>query len=135
RPAPPDDHEEPARPDVGYAELLTRYDHALAGLLSTLRSADPSEPAWSWSEEQRVAFTYRRQAHEALIHRVDAEETGGVRTALDPVLGSDGVAEALEIMLGGCPGWATFTGSGEHVRVLLADTGADLTVELGRFAW
>lgn len=133
RPAAPADEGEPPRPDVAYDGLLARYDRALSGLLDALGSADPSEPAWSWSEDQRMAFTYRRMAHEALIHRVDAEETGGVRTPLDPVLASDGVAEALAIMLGGCPGWATFTGSGERARVILTDTGAELTVELGRF--
>ena len=34
-------------------------------------------PAWTWSDDQTVGFIRRRQAHEALIHRVDAELAGG----------------------------------------------------------
>ena len=30
-----------------------------------------------WSTEQTVGFIFRRQAHEALIHRLDAEQTAG----------------------------------------------------------
>jgi uncharacterized protein (TIGR03083 family) len=133
RPQPPEDYEEPPRPE-SYAELLTTYERTRTEFIDTLRQADPGEPAWSWHTDQTVGFTYRRQAHEALIHRVDAEETVGARTDLDPVLASDGVAEVLDTMLGGYPEWATWTPGGQRVRVLLSDTGAETTVELGRFS-
>ncbi len=70
--------------------------------------------------------TYRRQAHEALIHRVDAELTAGVPvTPLDPALADDGVAEVLGVMYGGAPEWGTFTRTGETFAVHLTDTGSE----------
>ena len=60
------------------------------------RSAPPTPPSrrGRWSDEQTVGFTFRRQAHEALIHRLDAEQTAGAVTPLDPALAADGVDEA-----------------------------------------
>ena len=49
----------------------------LRGLVAALEGADPAETAWTWSTEQTVGFIFRRQAHEALIHRLDAELTAG----------------------------------------------------------
>ena len=55
-----------------------RFDERLRrGWSRRSRRADPAEPAWTWSAEQTVGFTLRRQAHEALIHRLDAEQTAG----------------------------------------------------------
>src|SRR6478735_2181102 len=104
-----------------------------ARLPAALAAADPSETAWTWSTEQTVGFTFRRQAHEALIHRLDAEQTAGTPSPLDAALATDGVEEALAVMFGGGPTWGTFTGNGRHVRVDVADTGASIWVELGRF--
>ena len=104
-----------------------------AGLVAELEKADPAEPAWSWSDEQTVGFTFRRQAHEALIHRLDAEQTAGDVTPLDSVLSADGVLECLDIMYGGCPPWGTFSGLPHYVRVDCTDTGDRVWVQLGRF--
>ena len=43
------------------------------------RSSPPTRAseAWTWSTDQTVGFIVRRQAHEALIHRLDAELTAG----------------------------------------------------------
>ncbi|KQW43157.1 hypothetical protein ASC77_22835 [Nocardioides sp. Root1257] len=137
RPAAPEGDDDdgvsgPERP-TSYDGLLAAYDEYSALLASELRAADPTEQAWSWSAEQTVGFTYRRQAHEALIHRLDAEQTAGHVTALDPALAADGVDECLDIMFGGTPPWGTFTGSGRRVRVDVTDTGDAVWVELGRF--
>ena len=88
--------------------------------------------AWHWSPEQTVGTSYRRQAHEALIHRLDAELTAGVPvTPLDAALAADGVAEALEsdVRRRATGVGPRSSASGEHVAVELTDTGADL---LGR---
>ena len=53
-----------------------------------LEAADPAEEAWNWSDDHTVGFILRRQAHEALVHRVDAELAAGDRTDLDPLLAS-----------------------------------------------
>ena len=52
---------------------------------------------WSWANDQTAGFSYRRQAHEALIHRLDAELAGGERTAIDARLAADGVGEVLGV--------------------------------------
>jgi hypothetical protein len=48
-----------------------------------LAATAPSTPAWTWSEDHTVGFIRRRQAHEALIHRIDAEQAAGDRTGMD----------------------------------------------------
>jgi uncharacterized protein (TIGR03083 family) len=133
RPAGPgDDWQEPEKPSS--FEGLLDYHRAQADrLVAALTAADPAEAAWTWSAEQTVGFTYRRQAHEALIHRLDAEQTAGAVTPLDPELAADGVDEALDVMFGGTPGWGTFAGGGRYVRVDLTDRGESVWVETGRF--
>jgi uncharacterized protein (TIGR03083 family) len=134
RPAAPDevDVPEPQRPE-SYAELLEAFDSFSHALATELERADPDEPAWHWGPVQTVGATYRRQAHEALIHRLDAEETAGSVTPLDPALSADGVDEALTLMYGGGPPWGVITPSEEVVLVRLSDTGHEFPVALARF--
>jgi len=139
RPASPDDAEiaeEPAaqRPE-SYDELLEAYDDYSHALATELERADPEDAAWHWSGDNRVVTTHRRQAHEALIHRVDAELTAGVPvTPLDATLADDGVAEVLGVMYGGEPEWGSFKRTGETFAVHLTDTGTELLVALGKFS-
>ena len=120
------------RPDT-YEGLLAAYDGFSAAMIEALASADPADEAWHWSSDHTVGASIRRQAHEALIHRLDAEETAGQVTALDPALAADGVLEALTVMYGGCPPWGTITTSDRVVDVRLTDTGDGLHVSLARF--
>lgn len=134
RPAAAD--EEAPRPERpgSRAELLALLDDSTSDLLAELEAADPAEPAWSWAPEQTVGFTFRRQAHEALIHRLDAEQTAGHASPLDPALAADGVAELLEVMYGGeVPAWGSFAPSQHLVRVVLTDVGVDLWARPGDF--
>lgn len=132
RPAgPPEDH--PERPE-GRRALLDFFDGASAALVEALTSADPAEAAWSWATEQTVGFTLRRQAHEALIHRLDAEQTAGDPTPLPVGLAADGVAELMEVMHGGePPSWARLTPSGLHTTIELTDAGERIRVATGLF--
>jgi uncharacterized protein (TIGR03083 family) len=133
RPAAPDeDAPGPERP-ASYDGLLAAYDDYSAALVSELEAADPAEPAWTWSQEQTVGFTFRRQAHEALIHRLDAEQAAGRVTPLDPELAADGVDECLDIMFGGAPPWGEFAPLPHHVRIDLADRDESIWVQIGRF--
>ena len=120
------------RPE-GYAGLLEAYDHHSTALQVALAEADPADEAWHWSSDHTVGASIRRQAHEALVHRLDAEETVGDVTPLDPRLAADGVLEALTVMYGGCPPWGTITPSDRVVDVRLTDTGDVLHVALSRF--
>jgi uncharacterized protein (TIGR03083 family) len=138
RPKGPEDRPEPQRSDshrvASYADQLAAFDEASAGLVAALRDADPADPAWTWSKEQTVGFTFRRQAHEALIHRLDAELTTGQVTDLDAELSADGVDEVLDIMFGGLPDWGTFSPLEHYLRIDLTDTGDSVWVQLGRFS-
>jgi uncharacterized protein (TIGR03083 family) len=125
RPAAPDEVDVPAptRPS-SYAELLESFDDFSHSLVVELERADPSEQAWHWSTEHTVGTSYRRQAHEALIHRLDAEQTAGTETPLDPTLAADGVLELVEVMYGGpAPDWGRIEPGDKHVRFEL--TGPD----------
>lgn len=134
RPAAPEEEFETRLPRPGtHAGLLAAYDEHSAGLLAALETAEPAEEAWHWSTDHTVGASYRRQAHEALIHRLDAEETAGTLSALDPVLAADGVLEALTVMYGGCPPWGTITPSDRVVAIRLSDTGDEVRVALARF--
>lgn len=136
RPAgPAEGRSDPERPaSASYAEILERFDTEHTRLVAALERADAAETAWTWSDEQTVGFTFRRQAHEAHIHRVDAEQTAGIAvTPPDLALSVDGVDEALSVMFGGCPPWGTFTPEPLHVRVELSDHDSIVWVQLGRF--
>ncbi len=130
RPNPPADYEDPVRPE-GRPELLAYLDERTASLTEALRAADGSQPAWSWTSDQTVGFTTRRQALEALVHRVDAELATGTLGPIDAALAVDGVVEVLDIFFGAQPDWARFTPGGV-VAVQIDD--ADLTIrcEVGR---
>ena len=118
----------------GVRQDLQRFFSTTSGqLLDVLAAKDPATPAWTWADEQTVGFIRRRQAHEALIHRVDAELTAGVRRPMDAELCSDGVDEALRIMYGGVPAWADFAPAlGSTVTVAAVDTGDRWLVTLGQ---
>jgi uncharacterized protein (TIGR03083 family) len=122
-----------ARPEA-HADLLAAFDAASAALQDALRAADPADAAWTWSEEQTVGFTFRRQSLEALIHRLDAEQAAGQVTALDPVLAADGVAEVIGVMYGGAPPWGRFEPWEQRLRLDLSDADTSVWVQLGLFS-
>src|ERR1700743_2713468 len=69
RPKGPDEYPEPERP-ADYPPLHAFSREQYGALVDALAEADPEEHAWTWhSEHKNVGFIYRRQAHEALIHR------------------------------------------------------------------
>jgi uncharacterized protein (TIGR03083 family) len=125
--------DEPERPDR-YDELLELAEQCTEQLTRVLGQTPPATPVWTWSDDQSVGFVVRRQAHEALIHRVDAECTTGQRTALDPALATDGVDEALRVMFsGGPPGTDLTVDELATVRLRTTDTGASWVAVLAQF--
>ena len=121
----------PPRP-VSYAELLEAFPDATEQLVQALTEAGDDEEVWTWADEQTVGFVRRRQANEAFIHRLDAELVVGSVTPLDADLAEDGVDEALTVMYGGHPEWATFHRSPGFGRVVSSDTGHHWDLTLGR---
>jgi len=115
---------------------LEEFYRSASRELSAALSNTPAEtPAWTWADDQTVGFIRRRQAHEALIHRLDAELTAGSRSEMDARLSADGVDEAIRIMYGGdLPPWGTFTPDGTRTaRVQATDTGDSWLLTFGRF--
>lgn len=94
---------ESARPErpPDRAGLLALFDRASDRLHRVLSQTPPETALWMWADDHSAAYVMRRQAHEALIHRIDAELTAGAERA--PVacrLAADGVDEALRVMRG-----------------------------------
>jgi uncharacterized protein (TIGR03083 family) len=116
--APPD--LEPERP-ADYADLLAEFDSTAESLAAALAELSDDVAVWTWSDDHTVGFIRRRQAHEALIHRLDAELTAGAVTDFDRALAADGVDEALRVMFGGRPSWATWRPDGPTGRVRAGD--------------
>lgn len=136
RPAPPESYVEPERP-ASWPGLRAFFQEWHERFLAELAAADPAEPAWSWSsstDHHNVAFTYRRQAHEALIHRLDAELAAGTTSPLPADLATDGVDEVLDVMYGGMPDWGRFDGEPVYVEYRTSDTGRSVWTQLGTFS-
>ncbi len=91
----------------GYAAPARPADDALPGwaaeqlreLADTLTHAEPTDPVWTWAAQQDVAFVLRRQAQEATVHRVDAEQVLGEVTGIPAEVALDGLDEWLEVLV------------------------------------
>lgn len=125
--------DDPARPDR-YADLLDLAERSTQQLTRVLQTTPPSTRVWTWADDQSAGFVLRRQAHEALIHRVDAECAVGERTELDPALATDGVDEALRVMFSGAPAGTDLTVDElATVRLRTTDTDASWLAVLAHF--
>jgi uncharacterized protein (TIGR03083 family) len=114
--------------------LLEFYRRASRDLQQVLGATSADAPAWTWSDDHTVGFIRRKQAHEALIHRIDAEVAVGDRTPMDPWLSADGVDEVLRVMYSGVPQWGSFAGDeSKALRLRATDTGHSWLITLGRF--
>jgi uncharacterized protein (TIGR03083 family) len=114
------------------SEVAARYAAASSELVKTLTGRAPTIAAWTWADDQTVGFIMRRQAHEALVHRLDAELTARCRTPLDPDLSADGVDEALRVMLAGVPRGRLWEPDHRRtLRISATDTGHTWVATLG----
>lgn len=69
-------------------------------LADTLARTSPDAPAWNpFGAEPVAAFWVRRQAHETMVHRHDAELAVGSLTALPAELASDAIDEVFEVLV------------------------------------
>jgi uncharacterized protein (TIGR03083 family) len=120
---------------AGRSALREFYERSSGELGRVLAATAPDTAVWTWAPDQSAGFIRRRQAHEALIHRVDAEVTAGARTPMDPALSADGVDEVLRVMYGGAPPWGDFTpDASKTIRFVASDQGGrSWLATLGRF--
>ncbi len=95
----PSAYVKPARhPDdelLGYAAARS------AELEAALAGADPAQRVWTWAPQQDLAWVLRRQALEAAVHAVDAEQVLGDVRPIPADVGLDGLDEWLEVMVPG----------------------------------
>lgn len=128
------EHAQPGRPD-DYGALLAFFLSSTSSLVDTLATTPDDTQVWTWFDaDQTAGFVRRRQAHEALIHRLDAELTAGDVTDVDAELATDGVAEVLGWMYSGVPPWATQRDPGPVGRIATTDTGGSWLVQLETFS-
>ncbi len=129
RPSTQDPPEDPDRP-AGRADVDRFGDRSAVRLVDELAAADPADPCWTWAVGGGTCgWAARRQAHEALVHRLDAELTAGARTPFDPALALDGVDEVLRYFWSWRPAWASVTETGPgRVRFAVPDAGASWVV-------
>ena len=114
-------------------ELPDLLDDNCRALVSALRGADLADTAWSWSDDHTVAFSVRRQTHEAIVHHVDGVLAVGAELPdLEPSVAADGVDELVTVMLSGVPEWAAFESTGATLRLIAADTTAVWNLGFGR---
>jgi uncharacterized protein (TIGR03083 family) len=91
--------EEPS--DVPDDRLPAWFDDVNARLIASLESTPAETRVWSWAGgEQDVAWVARRQAHEATVHRWDAQRATGEPEPVDASLAADGIDEYFEWMFG-----------------------------------
>jgi len=120
----------PPRP-ADLPAVLALYDRVTAELLDALAGADDAEAVWTWAPEQEVGFVRRFQAHEALMHRVDAELAAGALTPLPAELAADGVEVVLRYTMTWRPNWSPWQPAGGVGLLRATDTGGRWTAALG----
>jgi len=118
----PSSYEQPTRPKS--VELVGMFRRANAELINALATAEPSDACWTWhGPDQSIGWVRRRQAHEALIHRIDAELSVRTPSPIDVQLAADGIDEILSVMLdvGDLADWATYVPSKDRIALECTD--------------
>jgi uncharacterized protein (TIGR03083 family) len=121
---PPDTLPAPPGP-----EQLGRWVREGAAALVAALDRPPSDPTWTFTPDGTVAFWQRRQAHEAAMHRVDAELAAGQPQPVPSDLAVDGIDEWLGL-LAHRPNSAPPTGRGETLHVHCSDVDGEWLVRL-----
>jgi uncharacterized protein (TIGR03083 family) len=87
-----------AGPGPGAAALAGWYRDCADLLVTRLRSTSPDAPCWTFGPPPREAmFWFRRQVHEAAIHRWDLGTTLGRDLGYPAELAADGVEEVVSL--------------------------------------
>jgi uncharacterized protein (TIGR03083 family) len=78
---------------------LDVYDANLADVVDALRTTDPAQAMGTFTgQPETAAWWTRRMAHEATVHRVDAEQAAGAPVSpIGPDVAVDGIDEVLSL--------------------------------------
>jgi uncharacterized protein (TIGR03083 family) len=102
-------------------------------LLKTLRTGDPDQSMWAWGLDQHLRWWSRRQLHETLIHRMDADLANGHSPTTEPEIAVDAIDEFLVNLKSAAafsPKVREIHGTGEVLRLKTSDTGASWSIRL-----
>ena len=120
----------PERP--GPEGLADLFEEKSARFIEAVSKHPADARCWTWDDAGwTIGWVRRRQGHEALIHRVDAELAIGNLTAIDEELAADGVHELLFTQVDGVPDWATFIADDETATISI-DGGEAYGLRFGR---
>jgi uncharacterized protein (TIGR03083 family) len=114
-------------------EHLAAWLAAGAGPLVSELSVDPATHVWSFTTQPTVGWWGRRQLHETLVHRADAELALGRDPVVDTEIAIDGIDELVSGLLPftGAPAKLTELGrSGASVHFHTTDGPGEWTVVL-----
>ena len=126
--APPDHWSNAEPPPVD--ERLDWFEAGVVVVVDALRRADPTHPAWSWTDDHTAGFWARRQANETAVHRWDAQLAGGAAEPIDHDLAVDGIDEFFGLI----PFWrheSRVRGTGESIHLHCTDGEGEWLVRLG----
>lgn len=115
-------------PEQAPPDLIDWLRAQAQALEQAFARADPAKPTWTWYEpDQTAAFWMRRMAHEAAIHRWDAQlATRDVPDGFAAPFASDGVDEALTIYVPShCRPKSELEGNGETFHLHCTDTAGE----------
>jgi uncharacterized protein (TIGR03083 family) len=84
----PPDGKYPGAPAERAGWLSAGADRVIAAI-----TAARDEPVWAFGRLAPASFWARRQSHETMVHRADAELAVGAAVVLDAVLAADGIDE------------------------------------------
>lgn len=83
---------------VGKDAVIDWFSDGARGLLNALAEADPAAQCWGFGMSQSAEFWFRRQLNEIFVHRIDLEIACDQPSPRDPVIATDAIAEAFEVM-------------------------------------
>ena len=88
----------PAQPDwSGFPSDPIEFHRAMhAEFVDEISARDLDQPTWTWGNNGRVRFWYRRAAQELSVHRWDIENATGAANPIDPELAVDGIDEIAQ---------------------------------------
>ncbi len=119
----------PQPPETGLADW---FREGVDLLLDHLAAVGLDTPAWNWSvrpEDAVTAFWHRRMAHEAAMHRWDAQRARGRAHGFEDGLAVDGVDEVLQMWV---PSRRAEDAPQGTIAVELTDVGVRRTLVCGQ---
>jgi uncharacterized protein (TIGR03083 family) len=94
--------------------IIPWLEESFSRYYDTMRSTDMDEPVWSWSGDNRAGFWLRLQAHEAAIHRTDAQSAHGEAEPIAGELAADAINGMLDWFLPHHRSFSLFPSRGER---------------------